>query len=152
MANSSHQSSPTRPFRLSITLLFLGITIVALAAVVAALVLLPLLNTPTAQLRANASTYDQAIQDLTRGAIPGGSPSGDIVTLPTAYRSLSPAKNGQVIIYREASTLHVSFYPRQEAMRTWVYLYASDDTPIELHGECSGLQHERPNWFLFHCP
>ncbi len=151
MANSPHQSSPARPFRLSVTLLLLGITLVTLAVVIAVLVL-PLLNTPMAQLRANASTYDQAIQDITSGAIRGGSPNGEIVTLPTAYRPLSPAKNGQVIIYQGASALHISFYPRQEAIRTWVYLYASDDTPIELHGECSGLQHERLNWFLFHCP
>ena len=120
--------------------------------VVITVLVLPLLNSPTAQFQTNASAYDQSIQDITSGAIPGGSPTGEFVTLPTNYRPLSPAKDGQVIIYRDAFALRVLFYPRQETMRIWVYLYASDDTPIDLHGECSGLQHERLNWFIFHCP
>jgi hypothetical protein len=103
-------------------------------------------------IRANRVLYDRAIQDIAAATIPGGSPNGDLVTLPKQYLLLSPGKNGEVIIYRTDSMLRVLFYPRPAGAQTWVYLYASDNTPIELAGECAGIQRERENWFLFHCP
>jgi hypothetical protein len=58
-----------------------------------------------------------------------------------------------VIIYRDGVVTRVLFYPRSYGTYgTWVYMYSSDDRPMDLQGECSGLERERANWFLFHCP
>ena len=124
-----------------------------LCLTVAIMTINPLLfSAPTVQLWAHASTYDKAAQEIETGAILSGSPNGSRVVLPSVYRQLSPAKNGEVLIYRDDSTVHVLFYPGSNGLMTWVYMYSSDDKPIDLAGESSGLQHQRSNWFLFHCP
>ena len=136
-------------------LLAVALTLLCLALLIVASVVVParLNAAPTSQVRAQASKYDEAVRMIESGAISGGSISGEIVLLPPAYRELSPAKDGTVTIYRYGAATRVLFYVRRYGTYgTWVYMYASDDTPMDLQGECSGLERERANWFLFHCP
>lgn len=152
MANAAKPKPPrSRLYRFASALALACAVILCLTVIL--MILGPQLFTaPPFQLRANASSYDKVAQQIETGAILSDSPNSSIAVLPPDYRQLSPAKDGQVLIYRDGSTIHVLFYPGDSGAMTWVYMYASDDTPIDLAGECSGLQHERPNWFLFHCP
>lgn len=138
-------------------LILLGLTLLllCLALVVVVFVIVPAWRgaPPTSQVRAQASRYDEVIRMIESGAISGGSISGDVVALPPAYRELSPAKDGQVIIYRDGAATRVLFYVRRSGTYgTWVFMYASDDSPMDLQGECSRLERDRTNWFWFHCP
>ena len=153
MTDSPPTLSPERDSQSRVAFLAVGVVIaLGVLSTILVIVILPRLRTPMAQVQANRALYDQAIQDIESGTISGGSINGDLATLPTTYALLSSAKNGEVIIYRAGPALRVLFYPGQQGMRTWVYMYTSDDKPNDLEGECSGIQHERPNWFLFHCP
>jgi hypothetical protein len=108
---------------------------------------------PISQVQVFASMYDEVVRKIEAGEISNGSSSGEFVTLPIAYRQLSPARNGKVLIYRDQTATRVLFYlPSNTPFTTWVYMYASDDKPMDFEGECSGLERERPGWFLFHCP
>jgi hypothetical protein len=138
-------------------LFLLAIGLAALCAVLAIVVLVSLskrLNAPPlSEVQANASRYDEAARLIEAGEISGGSIGGEAVVLPPEYEDLSPARDGRVIVYREGSVTQVLFYlPGPTPYTTWVYMYTSDDSPMNLHGECSGTERERPSWYFFHCP
>ena len=132
-----------------------ALTLLCLVLLIVASVVVPARQNaaPISQVHARADLYDEAARAIESSTISGGSIGGDIVTLPPEYRELSPAKDGTVTIYRDSAATRVLFYVRRYGTYgTWVYMYASDDTPMDLQGECSGLERERANWFLFHCP
>jgi hypothetical protein len=136
-------------------LLAIGLVVLcAVLAIVVSIILPGWLNAPPlSEVRANTSRYDEAARLIEVGEISGGSIGGGMVALPPEYEDLSPARDGQVIIYREDSVTRVLFYlPGPTPYVTWVYMYTSDDSPMNLHGECSGIERERPNWYFFHCP
>ena len=159
MATMPHaDSKPRRPRRL---LLFVLIALLLCAgSLMCATLLLPSLPylISKAQVQANAARYDEVIRMIQAATISGGSFNGDSVTLPSAYQDLSPARNGQVLIYRDGTHLRVLFYPSSiSPYTTQVYMYSSQDvssTDIQgnFQGECSGIARERPNWYLLHCP
>ncbi len=155
MAVTFHtDSKPRRPKRL---LLFV-LTVLLLCAVllIFTTLLLPGLPylTSNAQVQANAARYDEVVRLVQAGTISGGSFNGDMVTLPDAYQNLSPARNGQVLIYRSGTRLRVLFYlSGNSPYTTQVYMYSSQEvSPSDFQGECSGTARERSNWYLLHCP
>ena len=155
MATTSHaDSKPRRPRRL---LLFVLIAFSLCAGLlIFATLLLPRLPyvTAKAQVQANAARYDDVLRTVQAGTISGGSFNGDSVTLPAAYQNLSPARNGQVLIYRDNTRLRVLFYLSSNSpYTTLVYMYASQEvSPNDFQGECSGIERERPGWYLLQCP
>ena len=147
-------SKPRRTRRL---LLFVLATLSFCACLLLfATLLLPALPRLTAriQVQANATRYDEVVRMVQRGTISGGSFIGERVTLPTAYRNLSPGQNGQVLIYRGDTRLRILFYLSSNSpYTTQVYMYSSQEvSPNDFQGECSGIERERPSWYLFHCP
>jgi hypothetical protein len=117
--------------------------------VVAALILpVTLTSPPRASVRSNAEDYETVVRLIREGQIRGGSIGGEFATLPSEYRHLSQAREGRVIIYRSSSELRILFYP----LGNWVYMYSLTDQPMDLAGECSGQERDRPHWFWFHCP
>jgi hypothetical protein len=136
-------------------LLTIGLVVLCAVSVVVVSIILPgwLNAPPLSEVRANASRYDEVTKLIEAGEISGGSVGGETVALPPEYEDLSPARDGRVIVYREDSVTRVLFYlPGPTPYATWVYMYASDDRPMDLHGECSGTERERPSWYFFHCP
>jgi hypothetical protein len=136
-------------------LLAMGLVVLCAVSVIVVSIILPgwLNAPPLSEVQANASRYDEAARLIEAGEISGGSIGGEMVALPPEYEDLSPARDGQVIVYREGSATRVLFYlPGPSPYVTWVYMYASDDRPMDLHGECSGTERERPSWYFFHCP
>lgn len=107
-----------------------------------------------AQVLRNAGRYDEVAHLIQDGTISGGSSAGDVITLPVAYRDLSPARNGQVLIYRNDSSLRILFYfSTSSPLTTQVYMYSSQEiSSMDFAGECSGIKEERSNWYQFHCP
>jgi hypothetical protein len=138
--------------------LFLSVSIAVLLCIgllMLTILLVPqlLILTLKAQLQTNAARYDEVVRMVQAGIIPSGSINGDIVTLPAAYQNLSPARNGEVLIHRDAARLQVLFYPSNNFLLTQVYMYSSREvSSSDFHGECLGLESERPNWYLFQCP
>lgn len=136
-------------------LLAVGLLVLCVTLTVIVLLVLPgwLNAPPLSEVRANADRYDQVVRLIEAGDMPGGFFDGGAVELPLEYHDLSPARDGQVLIYREESVTRVLLYlPGFTSYTTWVYMYTSDDQPMDTHGECSGAERERPNWYTFHCP
>jgi hypothetical protein len=136
-------------------LLAMGLVVLCAVSVIVVSIILPewLNAPPLSEVQANASRYDEAVRLIEAGEISGGSIGGEAVVLPPEYEDLSPARDGRVIVYREGPVTQVLFYlPGPTPYTTWVYMYTSDDSPMDLHGECSGTERERPNWYFFHCP
>jgi hypothetical protein len=133
----------------------LGLAVVCALSVIVLAIALPgwLRSRQFSGVWANAAKYEEVVRLVEAGEIRGGSVNGEVVPLPQEYEDLSAAKDGSVIIYREGSVTRVLFYPSSPTpFSVWVYMYTSDDSPMELHGECSGQERERPNWYFFHCP
>lgn len=141
--------------RQRLLLLAIGLVVLCTASVIVVSIILPgwLNASPLSEVQANASMYDEVVGLIEAGEILGGSIGGETVALPPEYEDLSPARDGRVIVYREDSVTRILFYlPGPTPYTTWVYMYDSDDRPMDLHGECSGTERERPNWYFFHCP
>lgn len=141
--------------RQRLLLLAVGLLTLFAVLVIIVFIFLPkwLNDPPLAEVQANASRYDKAAKLIESGEIAGKPTGGEIVMLPQEYKDLSPARDGEVIIYREGTTTQVLFYLHSlTSLTTWVYMYSSDDKPMDLHGECSGTERERPNWYIYHCP
>jgi hypothetical protein len=74
----------------------------------------------------NAARYDEVIRQIQNGTLPGFSVSGNRVNLPPAYQNLSPAGDGQVLVYQLGASQRVLFYlPSNSPLTTRVYMYAS---------------------------
>jgi hypothetical protein len=135
---------------------FALIALALCAGLLVCLMLLPgwLSFMPAAQLAANAARYDDVIRMIQAGAISSGSLNGERVTLPPAYRDLSPGGDGQVLIYRNGTSLRVWFYLSGiSPFTTQVYLYSSGEvSPGDFQGECSEITPERLHWYRLHCP
>ena len=144
------ESNPHHPKR---WLIFMFIVLVTCTTLLLLLLLVAKLVFQ-AQVLFNNARYDEVAHMIQDGVISGGSLNGDIVTLPETYRDLSPARNGQVLIYRNGSSLRILFYPFTfSPFSTQVYMYSSQEvSSMDFASECSEIKRKRPNWYQFHCP
>jgi hypothetical protein len=138
-------SRPRRVLRWAAILALLAIGLCLVAGVLAPYLVA---QWPYWQARGDQEAYDQAVERVS-----GGSRNGEMALLPPEYQELSPARDGAVLVYQNGAVKRVLFYlDGPSPFTTYVYMYASDDQPMDMHGECSAAERERPNWSRFHCP
>lgn len=123
------------------------ILLIVLAGIAVFVLIGRIASPPTVEVHANAGQYDTVISQIESGSLIAGSAYSGKLSLPQAYKPLSAAENGEVIIERNGTVLHVYFYPRGQ----WVYVYLSDNNPNVHTDNCSPMTRDRDYWFWMQC-